>query len=568
VPDASAGDATATDNCGTPSVTVVQGTPSQNGCVWSRTDVWTATDACGNQETCSRTYTWTVDTEKPVFTVCPPDRDLGCNPTVPDASAGDATATDNCGTPTVTVAQGMVTGGPCYYSRTDTWTATDDCGNSSTCQRTLTWKVDRTPPELSGCPTDGSYQCYDDVPGPADVTAGDACDGVLSVSFSETQTNPGSSCNNTITRTWSATDDCGNTASCSQTITVHDNVPPAVTYCPPDKTIDCDVPWEFDTPTVDDCDDFATPVIVAIDTVLGPSTGDTMFTAKWVATDVCGNASDTCQQTVTQKGCSTGNGCSFTMGGWGSNCPDPQQGDPNSTQPGCIRDHYFAQVFPNGVMIGQPGHSAKWTTALAVENYLPAGGGPRLLCAGDLINPATTCGGTLAGQLLALKLNVGFSCAGIFTSLGIADPGFCYGAALIPVGCGGPFTGIKVNDFLALADAAIAGNLGVLTPYGATLSDVNIAASCMNELFDNCDPLAPTVGIAELEAAGVVLGDCNRDARHSSSDLVIMVNYILRGATAPQPYAEVTDFNYDYRMNTADVVEMVMYIFKGGIPVR
>src|SRR5262249_13802920 len=85
-----------------------------------------------------------------------------------------------------------------------------------------------TPPVLSGCPGQSSvtFQCIADVPAAATVTATD-CKGIqVDVSFNETQSKPGSSCNNTITRTWTATDSFGNTASCSQTITVNDTTPP------------------------------------------------------------------------------------------------------------------------------------------------------------------------------------------------------------------------------------------------------------------------------------------------------------------------------------------------------
>ena len=44
--------------------------------------------------------------------------------------------------------------------------------------------------------------------------------------------------NNTIERTWSATDDCGNTATCLQIIDVADDAAPVIT-CPADVNLDC-----------------------------------------------------------------------------------------------------------------------------------------------------------------------------------------------------------------------------------------------------------------------------------------------------------------------------------------
>jgi hypothetical protein len=54
----------------------------------------TYTDACGNAaDPVSITYTWTVDTEKPVIATTAMSGNLGCNPTV---AAPEFTGTDNC----------------------------------------------------------------------------------------------------------------------------------------------------------------------------------------------------------------------------------------------------------------------------------------------------------------------------------------------------------------------------------------------------------------------------------------------------------------------------------------
>jgi len=43
----------------------------------------------------------------------------------------------------------------------------------------------------------------------------------------------------TIARTWIGEDDCGNTATCVQTISVIDTTPP-MAICPPDITVECE----------------------------------------------------------------------------------------------------------------------------------------------------------------------------------------------------------------------------------------------------------------------------------------------------------------------------------------
>ena len=62
----------------------------------------------------------------------------------------------------------------------------------------------------------------------------------------------------TIIRTWTATDGCGNSVTCDQTIAVEDAVAPIITTCPADVTVECDAstdPADTGTPVVqDNCD--------------------------------------------------------------------------------------------------------------------------------------------------------------------------------------------------------------------------------------------------------------------------------------------------------------------------
>src|SRR5205823_11846051 len=105
-----------------------------------------------------------------------------------------------------------------------------------------------TAPVLSGCPAadGGTYQCLADVPGAPPVTASDACGSPVRVDFSgDVQSNPGSSCNNSITRTWTATNLCNLlTSSCSQIITVHNTTAPVISPAPGPVTVQCasDIP--------------------------------------------------------------------------------------------------------------------------------------------------------------------------------------------------------------------------------------------------------------------------------------------------------------------------------------
>src|SRR6187551_3209722 len=69
-------------------------------------------------------------------------------------------------------------------------------------------------------------------------TATDACDVSVTITFVDVSTPGSCSGNYSTTRTWTATDDCGNTTTCSGTIVVRDITPPIIT-CPANVTVSC-----------------------------------------------------------------------------------------------------------------------------------------------------------------------------------------------------------------------------------------------------------------------------------------------------------------------------------------
>src|SRR5213075_669435 len=78
---------------------------------------------------------------------------------------------------------------------------------------------------------------------PADnssVTAHDNCNGTVTVTHDADQVTPGS-CDNryTISRTYHATDSCGNSSSHIQNITVDDETAPVIDTYPGDSTVSC-----------------------------------------------------------------------------------------------------------------------------------------------------------------------------------------------------------------------------------------------------------------------------------------------------------------------------------------
>ena len=134
---------------------------------------------------------------------------------------------------------------------TRTWTVTDNCGNTTTDSQTLSVQ-DNTDPVLVGVPADATVEC-DAIPAAATVTATDNCDPTLTVAFDEVAAVV-EGCG-TITRTWTVTDNCGNTTTDSQTLSVQDNTDPVLVGVPADATVECDaIPAAATVTATDNCD--------------------------------------------------------------------------------------------------------------------------------------------------------------------------------------------------------------------------------------------------------------------------------------------------------------------------
>ncbi len=278
----------ATDNCDA-SVDVVADPASGTVFTLGITLVTvTATDDAGNQATC--TFNVTVeDTEDPTIT-CPDDIALTC---------GDSDQPDFTGTPTVSdlcggVVSSFVDAAPVAGVVTRTWIATDDAGNTATCDQLITLAVDEEDPVFTtACPVDVTVEC-DQIPAPAEMTATDNCAG-LTINYSEVKTDGPCANIYVLVRTWVAEDGSGNTAECSQNVIVNDTSDPILTSCPDDVTLTCGAssdPSNTGTPVAtDNCGD---PTYNYVD---GESVNG-VFTRVWTIADACNN-SITCDQIIT-----------------------------------------------------------------------------------------------------------------------------------------------------------------------------------------------------------------------------------------------------------------------------
>jgi len=139
----------------------------------------------------------------PVFT--PPTATDACDPNARIVELSDVTTPGNC---------------PGSYTRTKTWKAVDAGGNESATKSQTITVTDSTAPVIT-CPTSRTVGSNDSIDPSAtgSATAVDNCDPAPKISYTD-NTAPGN-CPNTmvIARTWTASDSCGNSSSCVQTIT-------------------------------------------------------------------------------------------------------------------------------------------------------------------------------------------------------------------------------------------------------------------------------------------------------------------------------------------------------------
>ncbi|WP_166627804.1 HYR-like domain-containing protein, partial [Tenacibaculum caenipelagi] len=243
---------------------------------------WESTDNCGN--TVSHTQTITVtDTTAPVLSAEPSDVSVDCEaiPAVPTI-----TATDNCDSVVdvvFTEVSNTVVDGCGEIVRK--WESTDNCGNTVSHTQTIT-VTDTTAPVLSAEPSNVSVDC-EAIPAVPTITATDNCDSVVDVVFTEVSNTVVDGCGE-ILRKWESTDNCGNTVSHTQTITVTDTTAPVLSAEPSDVSVDCEaIPAVPTITATDNCDSVVDVVFTEVSNTVVDGCGE--IVRKWESTDNCGN---------------------------------------------------------------------------------------------------------------------------------------------------------------------------------------------------------------------------------------------------------------------------------------
>lgn len=160
--------------------------------------------------------------------------------------------------------------------------------------------------------------------------------------------------------------------------------------------------------------------------------------------------------------CSTTGYLTYSQGGWGSS--------PSGNNPGAFLASKFSTVYPGGsVQIGGT-KKLTFTSAAAIAAFLPQGGSSNVL-GWSATNPTSSSAGNFAAQLLALRLAVDFSAAGV-TKTGM-------GALVMQ---SGPLAGMTVDAILAMSNTVIGGATSAL-PSGMSMSTLSGILKSLNMNF-------------------------------------------------------------------------------------
>jgi len=267
------------EGCGTPVVSYADISVAGCGDTETITRTWTADDGAGGVASCDQIIT-VVDTTAPTLAGVPGDVAVECDAVPAPASV---TATDGCGIGSTASFEELRIDGNCpsNYTLIRTWSATDACGNGGSADQAI-GVADTTAPVIT-CPQDWyGLECPADtsIATRGSASATDNCGGTIITSSDVSVAGPGAT--ETITRTWTATDDCGHSSTCNQVIEVVDTTAPVVT-CSTGTTVLWSpnhdlVPVGLVTTVDDGCDDLTAEgsltVQVWSDETEIPDTGD------------------------------------------------------------------------------------------------------------------------------------------------------------------------------------------------------------------------------------------------------------------------------------------------------
>ena len=254
-----------------------------------QTQTYSLTDMCGATANASRVIT--VEDNIPPILDVPEDIFVSC-PEVPVLEL--ATAFDECTNENLEVLEEIetVVSNCGLITLVRTFSATDACGNTATGLQTITVS-DTTSPVFSFIPSDFDFDCADAIPSDEELgyaTATDECSDVL-ITLNEVITNGDCPLSYLRERVFTAVDECGNSVSTTQRITVTDITAPQIVLSADTVFAECGGTLVNNPPEImDDCSEFTVTSSISY-LPEGTCLGQAISTFTYVATDVCGNSS-------------------------------------------------------------------------------------------------------------------------------------------------------------------------------------------------------------------------------------------------------------------------------------
>ncbi|MCP3929356.1 MAG: T9SS type B sorting domain-containing protein [Bacteroidetes bacterium] len=269
---------------------------------------WTAEDGCGNYAEIALTMI-IVDTQPPVIIGVPADVTIDCQGYVPFSTV---TAEDQCTEEPIIQFEEEVIGDPCSdHARIRRWTAIDDCNNIINEEQVITIKVNELGitgvPELywTETPEGVVLNCGDELPPVIEPVLSRYCFNTL---ITMEIIIVGDTCStHNIIRKWTATNDCDNSISATQVISIVDTTPPEIFPLDPFLSgisngdtlfVDCmSVPLmnEYAVEAIDNCNEDV--FVEFVENNSSPEDcAESGYTAKmvygWRADDLCGNIAE------------------------------------------------------------------------------------------------------------------------------------------------------------------------------------------------------------------------------------------------------------------------------------
>ncbi|MDP4826836.1 MAG: hypothetical protein NWR73_04065, partial [Flavobacteriales bacterium] len=293
---------TASDNCGSASVEIIEEVLQSGGCLGVLYRVYEATDECGNVSSVEQ-YITITDTTAPSLVNVPEDMTVECSDvSMNDGgyyfSAGDVYGVDNCANEvTITYSESIQEDGddcPQSFIIVRTWVATDYCEHETTDEQIVT-VIDTTSPEFVEFPGDLVVECSDEFPAVVYPIGVDNCDESVEIEMIEEIEDGDCPAEYTLRRIFRGFDDCGNEVMGVQTINFVDTQAPFFTAVPDAMTVECNTEIPASEALASDlCSDVTVTYSDAY-ADNGSCPQEYYMLRTFVAVDACGNSAEATQ---------------------------------------------------------------------------------------------------------------------------------------------------------------------------------------------------------------------------------------------------------------------------------